>query len=180
MTPFATQAPTPAVVRATASVCRDVLEPFADADWDGPAGELEWSCRTTLAHVLAALLYYAINLATRSTEPRFSGTDPSLAVVELLDALEGRVAVLAEVCAAAPPGARAREAHDWGTPDATGFAAFGCNEISCTRTTSPMGSKPPSNHRATSAAAYSLACSLGAGRRRPLAGAVVGERPLGA
>ena len=44
----------------------------------GLASDLEWSCRTTLAHVLAALLSYAINLATRSTELRFSGrADPS-------------------------------------------------------------------------------------------------------
>jgi hypothetical protein len=102
--------------------------PFADADWELPAGELEWSCRTTLAHVLAALLYYAINLATRSTELRFSGqADPSLPIPELLDALKGRADVLAVVCAAAPPGARG--AHDWGVPDASGFAALACDEM---------------------------------------------------
>ena len=57
----------------------------------GLASDLEWSCRTTLAHVLAALLSYAINLATRSTELRFSGqADPSFSIPELLDALEGR------------------------------------------------------------------------------------------
>jgi hypothetical protein len=44
----------------------------------GLASDLEWSCRTTLVHVLAALLSDAINLATRSTELRFSGqADPS-------------------------------------------------------------------------------------------------------
>jgi hypothetical protein len=42
-------------LRATTSVRRQALEPFADARWDGPAGELEWSCRTTLVHVLSAL-----------------------------------------------------------------------------------------------------------------------------
>ncbi|MEX2421758.1 MAG: hypothetical protein WD670_08075, partial [Actinomycetota bacterium] len=119
---------TPEDVRATASVCRRALEPSVDSDWDRPAGELEWSCRTTLAHVLAALLYYAINLATRSTELRNSGqADPSLPIAELLDALEGRAAVLAEVCAAARPGARG--AHDWGMPDATGFSALACDEM---------------------------------------------------
>ena len=57
----------------------------------GSASDFEWSCRTTLAHVLAALLSYAINLATRSTELRFSGqADPSFSTPELLDALEGR------------------------------------------------------------------------------------------
>lgn len=65
-------------VRETASACRRVLEPVAGADWDSPAGDLEWSCRATLGHLLSALLYYAINLTLRSTEPRPSGqADPS-------------------------------------------------------------------------------------------------------
>jgi hypothetical protein len=103
----------PEDLRTTASVCRRAFEPFVDPRWDGPAGELEWSCRTTLLHVLTPLLYYAINLAPRSSKPWFSGkADPSLPVPELLEALEGRAVVLAEACAAAPLGAR--EAHDWG------------------------------------------------------------------
>jgi hypothetical protein len=105
---------TPKDVRETASACRDALKALTDLDWDRPAGDLEWSCRATLAHTLAALLFYAINLATRSSEPRPSGqADPSLTVPELLDALEGRAALLAEVCAGVPPGARG--AHDWGS-----------------------------------------------------------------
>jgi hypothetical protein len=119
---------TPKDVREVASACHQALKPFADLDWDRPAGDLEWSCRTTLAHTLAALLFYAINLATRSTEPRPSGqAEPSLPVPELLNALEARAALLAEVCAAAPPGARG--AHDWGMPDVSGFAALACNEM---------------------------------------------------
>jgi hypothetical protein len=90
MTAPATAAVTPLDVRQTASICRRALQPAADADWDSPAGDLEWSCRTTLVHVLAALLYYAINLTVRSTQPRSSGqADPSLPVTELLDAMEG-------------------------------------------------------------------------------------------
>jgi hypothetical protein len=66
-------------VRQTASVCRRALQPVADKDWDSPAGDLQWSCRTTLGHVLAALLDYAVNLTLRSTQPRPSGqADPSL------------------------------------------------------------------------------------------------------
>lgn len=118
----------PKDVRATASTCRRVLEHVEGADWNRLAGELEWSCRTTLVHMLSAMLYYAINLATRSAEPRFSGqADPSLPIAELLDALEGRAAVLAEVCAAAPLDARG--AHDWGRPDGSGFAALACDEM---------------------------------------------------
>ena len=77
-------------VRATASACHGALLPFADADWD-------W--RVTLnGPVVRPLLTswqrscsYAINLATRSTELRFSGqADPSFSIPERLDALEGR------------------------------------------------------------------------------------------
>ena len=128
MTGPATATVTPQDVRETASACRRALQPVTDADWDRPAGDLAWSCRTTLVHTLSALLYYAINLATRSTEPRPSGqADPSLPVPELLHALEGRAALLAEVCAAAPPGDRG--AHDWGMADASGFAALACDEL---------------------------------------------------
>lgn len=119
---------TPDDIRETASVCRHALQPAAHLNWDRPAGDLKWSCRTTLVHILAALLFYAINLATRSTKPRASGqADPTLPVPELLEALEGRAALLAEVCTAAPPGVRG--AHEWGMPDVSGFAALACDEM---------------------------------------------------
>jgi hypothetical protein len=35
-------------VRVTASACLSALKRFADLDWDRPARDLEWSCRTTL------------------------------------------------------------------------------------------------------------------------------------
>jgi uncharacterized protein (TIGR03083 family) len=119
---------TPRDVRETASACRRVLQPLADQDWDAPAGDLEWSCRATLSHTLSALLFYAVNLTLRSTRPRPSGqADPTLPVAELLEALEGRAALLAAVCAAAPP--EARGAHEWGLADASGFAALACDEL---------------------------------------------------
>jgi hypothetical protein len=61
MTGPATAMVTPLDVRQAASVCCRALQPVADLDWDSPTGDLEWSCRATLGHVLAALLYYAIN-----------------------------------------------------------------------------------------------------------------------
>jgi hypothetical protein len=112
-----------------ASLCRAVLEPFAaDADWSVPAGELEWSCRTTLAHLLSALQYYSVNLATQSKDERSGGqTNESLPIDVLLDALEGRAAVLASVCSDAPPGARG--GHSYGRSDVAGFVAMGCDEL---------------------------------------------------
>lgn len=119
----------PHALRETAGLCRAALEPYAGAgDWSAPAGDLEWSCRSTLAHVLSALTYYAVNLATRSTEERHSGqSKESLPIEQLIDALEGRAVVLAEVVAGAPESARG--AHSMGMADPSGFVAMACDEM---------------------------------------------------
>jgi Mycothiol maleylpyruvate isomerase N-terminal domain len=113
---------------AVAAACRGALDPFVEADWERPAGDLEWSCRTTLAHISSALAYYAVNLATRSEEERTGGqTNEALDIPYLLDAIEGRAAVLATVVRAAP--ADARGMQSWGRSDPDGFIAMGCDEM---------------------------------------------------
>ena len=110
-------------LRTVARTCRAALEPFRDGDWDGPAADLEWSRRATLAHLLAALTFYSVNLATRSEEPRSGGqANDSMDIEHLLDALEGRAEVLAVVCEAAPP--EARGGHEYGRSDPEGFVAM--------------------------------------------------------
>jgi hypothetical protein len=47
MTDPVTASVTPQDVRQTASVCRHALQPVADMNWDSPASDLQWSCRTT-------------------------------------------------------------------------------------------------------------------------------------
>jgi hypothetical protein len=45
------------------AVLQDVLatlRPQVGADWDVPAGELQWSCRATAAHLAHDLLAYAV------------------------------------------------------------------------------------------------------------------------
>jgi hypothetical protein len=115
-------------LRTVARTCRAALEPFRDGDWDGPAADLEWSRRATLAHLLAALTFYSVNLATRSEEPRSGGqANDSMDIEHLLDALEGRAEVLAVVCEAAPP--EARGGHEYGRSDPEGFVAMACDEL---------------------------------------------------
>ena len=119
---------TPEDIVAAGTACRRALEPLVDRDWELVAGDLEWTCRFTLTHMLSAALYYSVNLAARSPERRNSGqADPTLPLAELVEALEGRAIVLAEVCRAAPPGARGY--HSMGMADASGFAAMGCDEL---------------------------------------------------
>jgi len=115
-------------LRLVAQVCCRALQPYAEADWEGPAGELEWSCRETLAHMLSALAFYAVNLVRRSIEPRSGGqTNDTLPIEVLLDAFEGRAVVLAALVDAAPGDARG--AHEYGRSDPAGFAAMGCDEM---------------------------------------------------
>lgn len=111
-----------------AAVSRAALAPALDRDWSVRAGDLEWSCRT-LDHVIDALIHYAGNLATRSTERRSSpDVDTSQRPVAVaLTMMETAATILAEVVRAAPSGARGW--HEAGMADATGFVAMGCEEI---------------------------------------------------
>jgi hypothetical protein len=112
-----------------AAVSRAALAPALDRDWSARAGDLEWSCRRTLDHVIDALIHYAGNLATRSTGLRSSpDVDTSnRPVFFALTMVETAAAILAEVVRAAPPGARG--CHEAGMADASGFVAMGCEEI---------------------------------------------------
>ena len=112
-----------------ASVAFDALAPLAGEDWDRPAGTLEWSCRTTLDHVVDALVFYSTQLATRAQEraPSLRAGDPTASVERLLGSVTSGAAVLAEVASAAGPGVRAY--HRSGMADAEGFLAMGCDEV---------------------------------------------------
>lgn len=117
-------------LRQAGALCRATLAraPRDGATWETPARDLEWSCRETLAHILAALSYYAVNLASRSTVNRASGgADPRVPIESLLDGLEGRATVLAHVVDSSPPDARG--SHPDGMADPAGFAAMGCDEM---------------------------------------------------
>jgi hypothetical protein len=112
-----------------AAVARAALAPALDRDWSERAGDLEWSCRRTLDHIVDALINYAGNLATQSTghrsSPDVDTTHRPVAVA--LTMVETAAAILAAVVRDAPPGARGF--HEAGMADASGFVAMGCEEI---------------------------------------------------
>ena len=66
------------LVRAATAEVRTALEPAADGDWSVAAGDLEWTCRQTAAHVADDLFSYASQVLARPT----SGYLPVEAVVE--------------------------------------------------------------------------------------------------
>jgi hypothetical protein len=116
------------VERAAATMVR-VLRPYASADWQVPAGSLDWSCAETAAHVAHDLMAYAGQLAARATDGYLpfdlvmrDGTPPD----RTLQVVTACARLLSEAVAAAEPTTRA---WHWGPTDATGFAALGVNEI---------------------------------------------------
>src|SRR4051794_5719382 len=88
----------PSDLLTAAAVSRATLEPALDLDWQVRAGDLEWSCRQTLDHMLEALLFYAGMLATRSPELRETGgiSTAGIPLVDALTMVETMAAILNE------------------------------------------------------------------------------------
>lgn len=112
-------------------IAREQLDPLQNADWDVRAGNLTWSCRRTLDHIIDTLLLYASAVARPITGredwlPVRDG-NPHATIPELLESLTTSAAILDYVCRAAPEAARAF--HPSGLSDANGFRAMACSEI---------------------------------------------------
>ena len=106
-----------------------LLRPEVGRDWSAPAGELEWTCQQTAAHIAHDLAKYAAQLAGRVEQSYLSfrlvipNDAPPTEVLRVVGAC-GRL--LTESVAAAPGAARA---WHWGPTDSTGFAAMGVGEL---------------------------------------------------
>lgn len=112
-----------------AALCRDTLRPWADRDWSVPAGDLEWTCRRTLDHIIDVQLFLGANAAMRSTSrvlPPRNG-DPAADVPTLLDTVVATATMLERICAAM--GSDDRGFHPAGQADAEGMRAQGAAEI---------------------------------------------------
>jgi hypothetical protein len=122
---------TPDDVIAAAASCRTQLAPLVGDDeaWEAMAGDLDWTCRSTLDHITNALILYAGNLATRTAvrRPRVRNGDPRSDIPSLLLDVETAASILAAVGRATPPQTRAF--HPAGMADVSGFMAMGCAEI---------------------------------------------------
>ncbi|MEV7419544.1 maleylpyruvate isomerase N-terminal domain-containing protein [Streptomyces sp. NPDC089919] len=106
------------------------LAPHQDArDWSGPAGSLEWDCRSTAVHIGHDLLAYAGQVAARPADgylPFDLTVRPDAAVADVLRTAAACGRLLAAALRTAPAGARA---WHWGPCDAAGFAAMGVAEV---------------------------------------------------
>jgi hypothetical protein len=108
----------------------EVLGPqAAAAGWSSAAGDLEWSCWETAAHVAHDLTAYALQVAA---SPQDGYLPVDLAVradvppSELLVVIESTARLLSTTAVATPATSRA---WHWGPTDPGGFIALGCNEV---------------------------------------------------
>jgi hypothetical protein len=113
------------------TLARAHLDSLHTADWEVRAGDLEWSCRRTLDHIIDTLVLYASAVARRANGreqwiPIRDG-NPHATIPELLESLSAAAAILDHVCRAAPDTTRAF--HPSGLSDVSGFRAMACSEI---------------------------------------------------
>ncbi|RKN41461.1 maleylpyruvate isomerase N-terminal domain-containing protein [Micromonospora endolithica] len=115
-------------VRRAMTAMTGVLGPHTDRDWSVPAGDLDWSCWTTAAHVAHDLTAYAGQVAGRPTDgylPYDLVVSPTVGPGEVLRVAAAGAALLATVVDAAAPTERA---WHFGPCDPGGFAAMGVAE----------------------------------------------------
>lgn len=116
-------------ITQSADIALAVLTPAVEADWAVLAGDLAWSCRRTLDHIVDTLLLYGSYVATRATGRRspLRNGNPEASIAEGLAHLDASARILELVCDGTPPPVRAF--HPSGCSDAAGFRAMACSEI---------------------------------------------------
>lgn len=114
---------------AAAEVAASALAAVSAADWSQPARDLEWSCLRTADHISDALMFYSVQLATRSPsrEPRVRFGNTSADVGGVIGSIGSAAAVLGRLADEAGPAARGF--HPAGRADTEGFLAMGCDEV---------------------------------------------------
>ena len=127
----------PSNLIAAAESSREALQRHAGSDWDALAGDLDWTCRRTLDHIVDVLAFYGAHLATRSSArlPFTRDGAPSASIDELITCVGSQAAVLVRVCEAS---GGVRAFHSAGMADSTGFVAMGCDEILVLNGDSPL------------------------------------------
>ncbi|MBF5032894.1 maleylpyruvate isomerase N-terminal domain-containing protein [Micromonospora sp. ANENR4] len=116
-------------VRAAADAMTAVLRPAADRDWTVRAGDLDWSCWTTAAHIAHDLVAYAGQVSGRPDGgylPFDLRVRADAAPAEVLTVAAAAAGMLAATIDEASPDDRA---WHFGPCDPAGFAAMGVAEI---------------------------------------------------
>ncbi|MEH0823023.1 MULTISPECIES: DinB family protein [unclassified Micromonospora] len=120
---------TGADVRSAAAAMTAVLGPATDRDWTVRAGDLDWSCWTTAAHIAHDLVAYTGQVSGRPDGgylPFDLRVRADAAPAEVLTVAAAAAGMLAATIDAASPDDRA---WHFGPCDPGGFAAMGVAEI---------------------------------------------------
>ncbi|WFE40347.1 hypothetical protein [Micromonospora sp. WMMD998] len=115
-------------VRRAAAAMTTALRPAAGRDWTVRAGDLDWSCWTTAAHVAHDLAGYAGQVAGRPGDaylPFDLRVRPDARPADVLAVATAAAGMLAALVDTADPTDRA---WHWGPCDPGGFAAMGVAE----------------------------------------------------
>lgn len=120
----------PDLVRESTREMQRALAGSVDADWNRPAGDLDWSCRQTGAHMADDLFSYASQVLARPTDgylPIEAAVPDDAAPDDLLRSIVmcGELLRLATASASAD----VRAWHPYGASDPEGFAAMGVVEV---------------------------------------------------
>ncbi len=113
---------------ATAETQR-ALDPVIDRDWSVRAGDLEWTCRHTAAHIADDLFSYASQVVAQPADsylPVEAAVDLAATPQQLLSCVTMCGELLRLAVVAAPAASLAW--HPDGTSDPDGFAAMGITE----------------------------------------------------
>lgn len=109
---------------------RSLLSAVVDTSWVVPAGDVEWSCRDTAAHVADDLFSYASQMIAEPQDnylPIDAVIDPNATNRQILDA----IAMCGRMLELAVENARPEVTgwHPYGVSDGSGFAAMGAVEV---------------------------------------------------
>ena len=119
-------------VREAAQALRSALEPAAEADWQVPAGDLDWTVWETGVHVADDQVFYATQLIAQPgdrsgyTPFEVAMWDEASQPEALLRTIGVCAEILARVVESTPPDARGF--HNYGISDPEGFAGMGAVE----------------------------------------------------
>ena len=116
-------------VLAAFAASQEALGAARDGDWSALAGSLEWSCRTTLDHMITGTVFYSGQVANEAParRPAIRKADADASVDDLIVTQDSVGHIFASVLRAAPAGMRAF--HPAGMADVSGYAAMSCVEI---------------------------------------------------
>jgi uncharacterized protein (TIGR03083 family) len=116
-------------VLTAVAASQGVLSAALDRDWEAQAGTLDWSCRTTLDHMITGTVFYSGQVANEAPArlPAIRTGNPDASIEDLVTTIGSVAHILASALRSARE--EARFFHPAGMADRSGYAAMSCVEV---------------------------------------------------